>query len=238
MIALLGTLIPNSFSYVAAANLPAGIMALVIATVPMFAMLIALPLGNEQFQLRRFMGVILGTAAMVMLAAPQTSLPDGSKAIFLAVALVAPLCYGVEGNYIARFAPPEINPIPALFGASVLGFLVSVPLSLALDLWIPLPQIALSGSWDTAEWGIIGTSLCHAIAYSGYIWLVRYAGVVFASQIAYVVTISGVLLSAALLGETYAIWVWLALALMLAGVGLVQPRVRQTITERETSQTD
>jgi drug/metabolite transporter (DMT)-like permease len=237
MIALLGTLIPNSFSYLAAANLPAGIMALIIATVPMFAMLIALPLGNERFEVRRFVGVVLGTAAMVLLAAPETSLPDQSKLIFLFVALIAPFCYGLEGNYIARFAPPTINPIAALFGASVLGFAVSGPVSVMLGHWIPLPEIARSGAWAQAEWGILGTSVCHAIAYAGYIWLVRSAGVVFASQIAYVVTVSGVLLSAAFLGESYAIWVWLALGLMLIGIALVRPRPAARREQHSSSQT-
>lgn len=238
LIALIGTLIPNSFSYLAAANLPAGVMALVIATVPMFAMMIALPLGNERFEFRRLIGVFLGTAAMVLIAAPEASLPEGSKAVFLLVALIAPLCYGFEGNYIAKFAPPNINPIAVLFGASVLGVMVATPFSMALGFWIPLPSIAASSQWGTPEWGIVGTSFCHAVAYAGYIWLVGRAGVVFTSQIAYVVTVSGVLLSALLLGEDYSVWVWLALLFMLAGIGLVQPRPALPADQVTPSQTD
>ena len=62
------------------------------------------------------------------------------------------------------------------------------------------------------------------VAYTGYIWLVGRAGAVFASQVAYVVTLGGVLLSALFLGERYSAWVWSALALMIAGLALVQPR--------------
>ncbi len=50
------------------------------------------------------------------------------------------------------------------------------------------------------------------------------AGAVFASQMAYVVTVSAILLSALLLSEIYSAWVWSALALMMAGLTLVQPR--------------
>ena len=44
VIAFIGTIVPNSFSFLAAAQLPAGIMAIVIATVPIWALAIALVL--------------------------------------------------------------------------------------------------------------------------------------------------------------------------------------------------
>ncbi len=50
------------------------------------------------------------------------------------------------------------------------------------------------------------------------------AGSVFASQCAYLVTGSGVIWAMVLLGERFQPVVWLALAVMLAGVALVQPR--------------
>ncbi|HEY5700634.1 MAG TPA: EamA/RhaT family transporter, partial [Gammaproteobacteria bacterium] len=60
--------------------------------------------------------------------------------------------------------------------------------------------------------------------YTGYIWLVGASGPIFSSQISYVVTLSGVFLSAVILSESYSPWVWLALILMIAGLALVQPR--------------
>ena len=78
--------------------------------------------------------------------------------------------------------------------------------------------------WESAEWALLLSSLCHVIAYTGYIWLVGIAGAVFASQVSYVVTVSAVFLSSLILGEAYSGWVWSALALMVAGLALVQPR--------------
>ena len=37
IVALVGTIVPNTFTYIAAAHLPAGLLAIGIATVPMFA---------------------------------------------------------------------------------------------------------------------------------------------------------------------------------------------------------
>ena len=62
--------------------------------------------------------------------------------------------------------------------------------------------------------------------YAGYVWLAARAGAVFATQVAYVVTGSGVLWAMLLLGERFSGWVWAALVVMLLGLFLVQPRLK------------
>ena len=76
-------------------------------------------------------------------------------------------------------------------------------------------------------WGgclLVLLAAVHAVVYAAYVWLAGRAGSVFASQCAYLVTGSGVVWAMALLGERFQPVVWLALAMMLAGVALVQPR--------------
>jgi drug/metabolite transporter (DMT)-like permease len=70
------------------------------------------------------------------------------------------------------------------------------------------------------------SSALHALLYATYVWLAATAGSVFAAQSSYLVTGAGMLWAMALLGERPAPTVWLALAVMLAGVALVQPRGR------------
>ncbi len=219
IIGLLGTILPNSFSYLAATHLPAGVMGIVIASVPMFSLAIALGLRVERPSLRRGVGVLLGAGAVILLVGPETSLPDPSKALFVLVALVAPFCYGAEGNYIAARAPQGVDPIVTLLGASAIGCVITLPLAVSTDSWVDL-----FAPWQSAEWALLLSSLCHVVAYTGYIWLVGKAGPVFASQISYVVTISAVLLSSLILSEVYSAWVWSALIVMIAGLTLVQPR--------------
>ncbi len=218
VIALLGTLLPNSFSYLAAARLPAGVMSIVIASVPMFALAISLVIGLERPSLRRTSGVLSGAVAVLLLIAPD-SLPDPGTAVYILVALVAPLCYGVEGNYIATRRPADADPIDTLLGASLIGCVIAGPFALASGTWIDP-----AAPWGDPERALVLQALCHAMAYTGYVWLVGRTGPVFASQIGYVVTLSGTSLSMLMLGESYSDWVWLALALMMAGLALVRPR--------------
>ena len=218
IIAALGAVLPNLFSYWAMSQLPAGIMAIIVYSVPMFALSIAISASIEPFVPYRMLGVCLGGAAVVLLVAPDTSLPDPEKAIFVFVGLVAPFCYGMEGNYIARFTPPAVDPVLTLFCAAIIGALVTAPLSLVTGGWIDMP-----GAFTSSKQAIVALSIIHAAAYTGYIWLVGKAGPVFSSQVAYVVTVSAMFLSAIFLDEAYSPYTFASLALMITGLILVQP---------------
>jgi drug/metabolite transporter (DMT)-like permease len=224
-IGLIGTILPNSFSYLAAAQLPAGVMAIIIASVPMFTLVIANTFRMEGFSLVRRSGVLLGAAAVTILILPETSLPEPGKAIFVLVALAAPFFYGAEGNYIATRAPRGVDPVATLLGASIFGMAIAGPMAFATGTWVNLLE-----PWQAPEWALLLSSLCHVAAYTGYIWLVGAAGPVFSSLVAYVVTLSGVFFSALILSENYSSWVWMALILMIGGLALVQPReVRRAV---------
>lgn len=217
-IALIGTLVPNSLFFISASHLPGGVLAIVYATVPMFALGIALMLGNERFAWHRTFGIVLGVAAMVLLAVPDASLPDPDAWPFVVVIAFAALCYGAEGNYIALRAPRDVGPLGVLFCASALGACIAAPLAIAAGWWIDLTE-----PWGAPEWALVGSSAGHVVAYAGYMWLVGFAGVVFSAQVSYIVTLAAVAASMAMLGESYAHTVWLAIAMIFGGLMLVQP---------------
>jgi drug/metabolite transporter (DMT)-like permease len=219
IIAVIGTLVPNTFSLIATDQLPAGIMAIIIATVPMMSLVVALLARIETFSWMRTVGVILGVCALLLIAVPEASLPDPSMAPWLLVALIAPLCYAIEGNFVAARAPIKLSPIVTLFGASVVGTIFITPV-----VWMGGMSVSLAGPWEVSHWALLGSTVGHVAAYSGYLWLLGRAGAVFTSQIGYVVTLSGVIGAMVLLGESYGITVWAAVAMMLFGVALVRPQ--------------
>ena len=233
VISFSGTLIPNSTSYLAQQHLPAGVMAIVIATVPMFSLALAILARIETPSIVRASGIILGFSAMVLIAVPDTSLPDSSKAIFVLVALVAPVCYGFESVFVALKQPDEVDAVTVLFMASLIGCIFVFPIALLTGQWIdPLKP------WGNAEWALVVSSVIHAAVYCAFIWLVRFAGPVFSDQAAYPVTISGIMLSMVILGETYSGWIWFALVLVMCGLALVQPRFSLPETELAEGETE
>jgi drug/metabolite transporter (DMT)-like permease len=224
VIAVVGTILPNAASYRAAFHLPAGVMSILISMVPMFALPIALILGQDRFSWRRLGGLTLGLGGVALLVLPDTSLPDPAMVAFVPLALVGPLFYAFEANYVARFGTEGLDPMQTLFGASFVGAIIALPLALISGHWItpPLPL-------GSPEWALIGSSLIHAVVYSAYVWTVGRAGSVFAAQVSYLVTLCGVCWAMLILGEAYSPYIWAALAMILGGLALVQPRTAKPL---------
>lgn len=222
IIALIGTVLPNTLSYQAAVHLPAGVMSLLLSVIPMFSFAIALTLGNDRFALRRLMGLIMGLMGVLIIIAPRVDLGQPIPVGWAAAYLVTALFYAFEGNYLAKWGTVGLNPFQVMLGASLVGGVVIVPLMIGsgqfiAPLWpLPGPQLAQ-----------IATSVLHVSVYVTYVWLSVRAGAVFTAQVSYMVTGFGLLWAYLLLNEAYAATLWLALAAIFAGMYLVQPRVRR-----------
>ncbi|MEP3330141.1 DMT family transporter [Sedimentitalea sp.] len=224
IITLVGTIIPNSASYKAVVYIPAGVMSVLLSLVPLVAFPMALGLGLERFSFRRFGGLLLGLAGVALLVLPDTSLPEPGLLKWVAVAMIAAVCYAFEGNFVARWGIAGMNPMQVMFGASLVGAMLSLPFAVGTGQFInPLRP------WDVAEWALMASSIVHAVTYTGYVWLVGRAGSVFAVQVSYLVTGFGVFWAMLLLGESYSPYFWAAAALMLVGVFAVQPRRQQPL---------
>lgn len=221
VVAFLGTLIPNATFYTSVARLPAGIMSILISTVPLMAFPLALALGIDRFSAARVVGLLLGLCGVALIALPNASLPEAGMAAFLPLAMVGPLFYAMEGTFVQRYGTAGMDPIQAMFGASLVGLVLVAPVMFGLGQWID-PTAA----FGRAEVALVISSALHAVLYAGYVALAARAGAVFASQTSYIVTASGVFWAMILLGERFSPFVWAAMAVMLAGLALVQPRMR------------
>jgi drug/metabolite transporter (DMT)-like permease len=230
-IAVMGSVLPGVASYQAAIHLPSGILSILLSSVPMFSLPVALALGTDRLQGVRVLGLLLGLAGVALLVLPDASLPEGTETAWIGIALIASACYAIEGNVVARWGTGGLDAVQVLTGASVLGALISLPLALGTDqFFVPWPPL---GAPDQA---LIASALFHAFAYTAYVWLVGLAGAVFAAQVSYLVTLFGLLWAMLFLGEAYTGWVWAALALMMSGLALVQPRPKQLVPDQTPGQ--
>lgn len=224
VVAFLGTLIPNYTFYVSVARLPAGIMSILISTIPLIAFPIALALKTDTFSARRMIGILLGLSGVLMIALPQASLPDRAMVAFLPIAMIGPLFYALENTYVAGRGTVGMDAIQAMLGSSIAGVIFCIPLVLVMGHWFPMPLRP-----GLAEWALIGSSALHALLYASFVWLAARAGSVFASQSAYFTTASGIVWAMVILGERFSPWVWAAAAVMLCGLALVAPRERAQV---------
>ncbi len=219
VIALTGTVIPDAAFFSAIRHLPAGVMAIILSLIPMFAFPMALGLGLERFSLLRIGGITVGLMGVLLMVLPEASLPGVALLAWIPLALIAPISYAFETNYVAKWGVADMTPVQVMFGVSLVGAVITLPLALATGQFINPVRI-----WGAPEWAFLASSAIHVVVYAGYVWLVGRAGAVFAVQVSYLVTGFGVVWAMALLGESYSRYVWAALALVLVGVFLVQPR--------------
>ncbi len=219
VVALLGTLIPNYAFYVSITHLPSGIMSILISTVPLMAFPLALALRMDRFEARRLLGLLLGISGVALIALPQSSLPDRAMVAALPLAMVGPLFYAMESLFVSRFGTDDMDPVQAMAGASAMGLILCLPITLGLGQWVdPL------ATFGRAEAALVLSSVLHGLLYATYVGLSARAGAVFATQTSYVVTAAGLCWAMLLLGESFSHWVWAALAVMLTGLSLVRPR--------------
>jgi drug/metabolite transporter (DMT)-like permease len=218
---LLGTAIPSTFFFYAAAHVPAGVLAITIASVPILTFAAALAFRLDRMAVRRVLGILLGLLAVVLMIAPDSGGPEASAAPWVLVAVLASACYAVENVFIALRRPSGCDAYTLVCGMLLMASLVLVPVVMATDSFVPL-------SWplDEVELSIIAMAAINVVAYGLFIYLVTSAGPVFASQMAYVVTLSGIVWGIVIFGEQHSFWIWAALAAMLAGLALVTPRTR------------
>lgn len=224
---LLGTVLPNAFSYTAYKHLPVGVNVIILSLVPMTTLLLSLPFGIDRAEPRRLAGLALGVLAVLMIAVPDTSLPSPDLAFWVLLPVAVALFYSGENVYMAIRRPEGLDALQIITALSWAAMFMLIPLLPLADAWFPIWR------FGPAELAIIANSALHIVAYTGFIWLISTAGPVFAAQVGYVVTGSGVILGMIIYDERHSLWIWGALALIVVGLSMVKPRGANE-TERAT----
>lgn len=219
VIGLAGTVIPSTLFFYAAAHVPAGILAITIALVPMITYAGCWALRIDQFQRKRFIGIVFGFLAILLLMLPESSLPDPGMVKWVLLAVVAVVFYSIENIYIDIAIPEHTDLVPFLAGALLVASVI-----LVLPIYQQQAFVAIHYPFTRVEWSLVALAVVSSLAYVAFLYVVKLAGAVFGSLAGYLITLSGVFWGMVFFGEQHSGWVWAALLLMLFGMALVTPR--------------
>ena len=219
LLTFLGAMLPNIFFYYAAAHVSAGILSITITVVPIATYALSFLLKLETISARRITGVFFGVGAILVLVLPENSLPNKNEVIWIIVACLSSISYALENVTLAIRGIDGIGPVKLSCGINLLAALILGVFSYFTNNFMPVPLPA-----TILPWTILGISLIGATAYTLFVLTVANSGPLFASQVAFLVTISGVLWGMLIFGEEHSSWVWLSLVLMLIGMALVSPK--------------
>ena len=154
-----------------AKHLPAGVVAIAFASMPLLTYGLSAALRVERAEAARIVGVAIGLAAVLLLVLPEGSLPEPEKAPWVLVALAASVSMSVENVWIALKRPAGLDDLPLSCGRQLAGALVLAPLALGLGKTVPLFV-----PWGPLQWAATGTAIASAAAYTTLLYVIRTSG--------------------------------------------------------------
>ena len=214
-----GVAFPAMALFTATRHLPAGIVAIAFASMPLFTYLMAVVFRVDEGTGRRLSGVLVGIAGMALLVLPKGALPEPGMAPWVLLALAASVSMSFENFYAGGYRPPDIGSLQLSCCRQWGAALMLSPLALATGTAVPVFT-----QWGPVQWAATGTGIISGVAYTCLLIVIRTSGPVFATQSSYVITLAGVGWGMVLFGEHHSVFIWMALALTLIAITLVKPR--------------
>ena len=209
--------IANVVFYSTQKRLPLGVMALIMAMVPIFTQLISIATRLERLSWLRLAGILCGFAGVVLIVAPKGSLPDPSLIPWVLFGLIAPFLHA--SGYVLlseRSRPPNVDSLALGCGTLFASALWVLPYSLWMGefswIWPPFSK---------AELALITHMILAGINFYAIFELIRISGPTYMSQANSLSVCFGVMFGIVLFGETHTLFVWAAVPLVLGGVALV-----------------
>lgn len=225
---LTGIVIPNTNMYFAAAHLPAGILAVIVNTVPIIAYPLALFLRVENFQITRFFAVLLAITGLLLIILPGSSLPTREMAPWALTALLTPFSFAFCAVYIAKYRPMAGDSLSHATGTLIAASLLLIPFVLLTHQFyffhFPL---------KTPDYVILLEILLSSIGYILFFQLIKIAGPVFYSLVDTVVATTGLFWGYVIFHETLNAWTTPAVICILCALLLVIKEKHRFVT-RET----
>ena len=225
LIAIIGITAPNLAYYYAAPHLSAGILSITVSTVPLITYAIMVVLHYESVFVKRIFGIFLGLIAILLLILPEQGVNSSDANIWILLALSSAVMYSLENVYIGHGVDHRIDIREVLCGSNLVAIVLQFPLAMSLG-------VAEPPSWmlTTPGLALVGIGIGSSIAYAMFFYTIKASGAVFASQCAYIVTLSGVFWGIILFGEQHNLWVWSSIVVLMIGLVLVTPNREAAVT--------
>ncbi len=190
---LFGSALPFVLIAWAMLSITAGLASILNATVPIFTALIGALWLREQLGAARALGLAVGFAGVLLLAADQADFKPGGSGWAIVAMLLATLSYGYAANLTRRL----LGGVPALVsaaGSQLVAAIILLPF--ALWFWPSVPPDGMA--WAAAI--VLGLG-CTALAFLLFFRLIANVGASRAVTVTFLIPLFGVLWGSAFLGE-------------------------------------
>lgn len=220
---LLNNAIPFTLIVVGQQHIPSGLAAVVNAATPVFAVLAAHALtSDEKLTANRLAGALTGLLGVAILAGPGVfAAGHGAELLGIVLCLGACLSYGLSGVWSRRLKPAGLTPLPAASAQCISSTLMMAPLVLVFDQPWTLPMPSAQAIAALLALGLLATALAYALFYA----ILAGAGGTNAMLVTLLVPVTALLLGTLVLGEELAARHLIGMAVIGAGLALIDGRL-------------
>ena len=226
---VLNNLIPFALILWGQKHIASGLAAILNATTPLFAAVLAHLLAGERLTAHRLAGVVIGMAGVALMVGPGVLAEGlGGDVLPQLAVLGAAASYGLAALYGRRLAALKIAAPTAAAGQLLCTTLVVLPFVLVLDRpWtVPMP------GWQV--WASLAAIalLSTAFGYVIFFRLMSGAGGVNATLVTLLVPVSALLLGTLVLGEAFTLRQAAGMAVILLGLVVTDGRAAARLFRR------
>jgi drug/metabolite transporter (DMT)-like permease len=201
-------------------RVPSGLAALLCATLPFSMVMIARLMGHEKYlPARVLIGLIAGLAGVALLVGPDALFHQGSTDLLGCGVILLGVTSWAAGSMFGRGAPLPASPALSAGMQMMLGGAALLCAGLLFGEAGRLHLAAISARSLLSLAYLI--SFGSIVAFTAFLWLLRVSTPSRLATYAYVNPVVALLLGWALAGEAIGPRTWLATAVILAGVALV-----------------
>ena len=224
ILGLFNNVLPHSMIFLGQTEIGAGLASILNATTPIWTVIVAhLLTQDEKLTGRKMAGTLIGLAGTVVLFAPQLAIGADAPLWAMALPLAAAISYGFAAVWGRQFR--DIAPPVTAAGQLTASTLIILPVVLFHDMPWSLPAPPAGAIAAVFALALLST----ALAYILYFRLINIAGATNASLVTLLVPPSAILLSTAFLGERLGGEDWLGLALVILGLVVLDGRLTNRI---------
>jgi drug/metabolite transporter (DMT)-like permease len=219
----LNNALPFSLIVVGQQFIPSGLAAVINAATPVFAVLCAHALtDDEKLTPNRLGGAVTGLLGVAILAGPAAwRIGGGTELLGIVLCLGACLSYGLSGVWSRRVRRAGLPPLPAATGQCVCSTLMMILPVLLFDAPWRLPAPPAEAVVAVIGFGLISTALAYAMFYT----LIARAGATNAMLVTLLIPVTALILGTLVLGETLAPRHFAGMAVIGLGLLLIDGRL-------------
>jgi drug/metabolite transporter (DMT)-like permease len=219
---LLNNAIPFSLIVSGQQEIASGLAAILNATTPFFALLVAhFLMPDDKLGLRKLFGIVIGFAGVTIMVGGAALQQIGAAVLAQMLVLGAALTYAFAGVFGRRFKQLGITPLATATGQVTASSLILLPVMLIVDQpWrLPLPGVPVIGA--IVAMAVFST----AIAYLIYFRLLSRVGPTNLVLVTFLIPITAIVLGAWRLGESLLPKHYLGMGLVLLGLAVIDGRL-------------